>query len=296
MKKLVVISLVFLSLSSCLKLDPLLYNKQELKEYGFEKYTGEQEVVLDNSYALPDSMVHLLKLSSKTAGEKQASDIYAVYLGQISRIVTDTVIVYCHGTKWHMDYYYNRAKLLAHLGGKNNYGVLMMDYRGYGMSKGDPTEEGMYADVDACLQWLKANGLTSARTIFYGFSLGSAPATELTSKPRTLTPFKLILESPFASSAMMVADASQLNMPGIYFTELKIDNAEEIKNVTQPFMWIHGENDQFLNVETHGQTIFNNYKGPYREAHRIKNADHPNVPVIWGIEEYKKAVLEFIRK
>jgi pimeloyl-ACP methyl ester carboxylesterase len=274
----------------------MLFNKKELKEYGFENYTGEQEVVLDNSYALADSLIHLIKLNSQAANEKTASEIYAVYLGQISRIATDTVIVYCHGTKWHMDYYYNRAKLLAHLGGKNNYGVLMMDYRGYGMSKGDPTEEGMYADVDVCLQWLKNQGLTSARTIFYGFSLGSAPATELTSKPRTLTPIKLILESPFASSAMMVADASQLNMPGIYFTELKIDNAEEIKNVKQPFMWIHGESDQFLNAETHGQTIYNNYKGSYSEAHRIKDADHPNVPVVWGIDEYKKTVLTFIRK
>lgn len=296
MKKLIFIFISCLVFLSCLKLDPLLYNKQELKEYGFEKYTGEQEVVLDNTYALPDSMIHLLKLNSQTSTEKTSSEIYAVYLGQISRIATDTVIVYCHGTKWHMDYYYNRAKLLAHLGGKNNYGVLMMDYRGYGMSKGDPTEEGMYADVDACLQWLKAKGLNNSRTIFYGFSLGSAPATELTSKPRTLSPLKLILESPFASSAMMVADASQLNMPGIYFTELKIDNAEEIKNVNQPFMWIHGEKDAFLNVETHGQTIFNNYKGKYKEAHRIENADHPNVPVVWGIDSYKTAVLNFIRK
>ncbi len=296
MKKLFFILIPLLAFAACLKLDPLLYNKQELTEYGFEKYTGEQEVVLDNSYALQDSVIHLLKLNSQASDEKTASEIYAVYLGQISRIALDTVIVYCHGTKWHMDYYYNRAKLLAHLGGKNNYGVLMMDYRGYGMSKGSPTEDGMYADVDACLQWLKVKGLSNSRTIFYGFSLGSAAATELTSKPRTLSPSKLILESPFASSAMMVADGSQLNMPGIYFTELKIDNAEEIKNVTQPFMWIHGENDEFLSVETHGQTIYNNYKGIYKEAHRIENAGHPNVPVIWGIDNYKQAVLNFIRK
>jgi len=296
MKKIVYIILSLLTFAACIKLDPLLYNKQALEEYGFEKYAGEQEVVLDNSYALPDSVIHLLKLNSQTSGEKTASEIYAVYLGQISRIATDTVIVYCHGTKWHMDFYYNRAKLLAHLGGKNNYGVLMMDYRGYGMSKGEPSEEGMYTDVDACLKWLKDKGLSTERTIFYGFSLGSAPATELTSKPRTLTPTKLILESPFASSDMMVADASQLNMPGIYFTELKIDNAEEIKNVQQPFMWIHGVKDDFLSVETHGQTIYNNYKGIYREAHRIEGAGHPNVPVVWGIDNYKKAVLNFIRK
>jgi pimeloyl-ACP methyl ester carboxylesterase len=267
-----------------------------LKEYGLEHYTGAQEVTLDASYAIPDSMIHLITLPSKGDDEKSSTDIYSVYIGSISKIATDTVIVYCHGTKWHMDYYYNRAKLLAHLGGKFNYGVLMMDYRGFGMSKGTPTEAGMYNDVDACLKWLKRNGLSSSRTIFYGFSLGSAPATELTSKPRALKPIKLILESPFASAGMMVQDGSQMAMPSIYFTELKIDNAEEIKNVQQPFMWIHGEDDQFLNVNTHGQTIYNNYKGSYKEAHRIPKADHPNVPVVWGIDNYKDAVLKFIRK
>ena len=36
-------------------------------------------------------------------------------------------------------------------------------------------------------------------------------------------------------------------------TDLKIDNAEEIKKVKQPFLWIHGTNDNFLNYKTHGQ-------------------------------------------
>ena len=290
------IVLVSLIVCSCLKLDSNLFNKKELEEYGFEKYAGLQEVSLDGSYAIPDSMIHLMTLPSKGENEKASTDIYAVYIGNLNKIATDTVIVYCHGTKWHMDYYWNRAKLLAHLGGKYNYGVMMMDYRGYGMSKGTPTEEGMYNDVEACLKFLKEKGLTDSRTIFYGFSLGSASATELTCKPRSLKPSKLILESPFASADMMVQDASQLTMPGIYFTELKIDNAEEIKKVQQPFMWIHGEDDQFLSVETHGQTIYNNYKGTYKEAHRIPKADHPNVPVIWGIDNYKDAVLKFIRR
>lgn len=281
---------------SCMKLDSNLFNKKELKEYGFESYTGPQEIVLDNSYAVHDSLIHLLKLNSKAEDEKEFTEIYAVYIGQISRIATDTVIVYCHGNKWHMDYYWNRAKLLAHLGYKHHYGVLMMDYRGYGMSKGTPTEKGMVADVDACMKWLKAKGLSDARTIIYGFSLGSAAATQMSANIKTLKPSKLILESPFAGTDIMVQDASQLNMPGIYFTEQKVNNAEIIKNVKQPLMWIHGEKDQFLNAETHGRLIYNNYGGIYKEAHVIPEADHPNVPAVWGIDNYNNAVLKFITK
>jgi pimeloyl-ACP methyl ester carboxylesterase len=282
--------------SSCMKLDSNLFNKKELKEYGFEKYTGAQEIVLDNSYAVHDSLIQLLKLNSKAEDEKETTEIFAVYIGQVSRIATDTVIVYCHGNKWHMDYYWNRAKLLAHLGYKHHYGVMMMDYRGFGMSKGTPTEMGMVADVDACMKWLKAKGLNDSRTIIYGFSLGGAAATKMAAYNKTIKPSKLILESPFAGTDIMVQDASQLNMPGIYFTEQKVDNAEIIKQVKQPFMWIHGEKDQFLNVETHGKLIYKNYSGSYKEAHVIPEADHPNVPTVWGIENYKKAVLNFVTK
>jgi pimeloyl-ACP methyl ester carboxylesterase len=297
MQKVLTISAACIVLfASCLKLDSNLFNKKELKAYGFEQYAGEQEIVLDNSYAIHDSMIHLLKLNSKTEKEKEATEIYAVYIGQKSRIASDTVIIYCHGNKWHMDYYWNRAKILAHLGYKHHYGVLMMDYRGFGMSKGEPSEEGMFADVDACMKWLKGNGLNDSRTFIYGFSLGSAAATKLSAEPRTLKPSKLMLESPFAGTDIMVQDASQLNMPGIYFTEQKVNNAELIKSVKQPFMWIHGEKDQFLNAETHGRLIYLNCGGPYKEAYVIPEADHPNVPIVWGINHYKKAVLNFIAK
>ena len=91
-----------------------------------------------------------------------------------------------------MDFYWQRAKLLANVGGKNKYGVLMIDYRGYGMSEGKPSEEGMYTDVNTALNWLKKSGLTNDRLVMYGFSLGTAPACELTANTRDMVPSILI--------------------------------------------------------------------------------------------------------
>ena len=195
-----------------------------------------------------------------------------------------------------MDFYWQRAKLLAHTNGKNTYGVMMMDYRGYGLSEGKPTEKGMYADVDACMKWLKERGLSSDRLIIYGFSLGSASACELSANVRTLRPSKLILEAPFGSSAIMVQDASQLNMPAEYFTDLKIDNAEEIKKVNQPFLWIHGTKDNFLNYKTHGEVVYKNYQGSYQTKYLVEGADHGEVPEKMGFDTYLKTLGEFIRK
>jgi hypothetical protein len=40
-----------------------------------------------------------------------------------------------------------------------------------------------------------------------------------------------LLEAPFASSKVMVQDATGLSLPASFVTDLKIDNAEEIKKV-----------------------------------------------------------------
>lgn len=296
MKNWIYIGLSLLS-ASCLKLDSNLFNNDnKITEYKLDNYTGEQDFVLDDSYKIADDKIHLLDLSSQTDQESSPTSIKALYIGDINRIGTDTVILYCHGNKWHMDFYWQRAKLMAHTNGKNNYGVMMMDYRGYGLSSGKPTEEGMYTDVDACMKWLKEHGLSDNRLIIYGFSLGSAPSCELTANIRTLKPSKLILEAPFGSSAIMVQDASQLNMPAEYFTDIKIDNAEEIKKVNQPFLWLHGTNDNFLNYKTHGQVVYDNYKGLYKIKYMIEGADHGEVPEKMGFETYLKTLGEFIRR
>ena len=194
MKYLFFISLAFFS-NSCLKLDTNLYNNDnKIKSYQLDDYDGEQDFRLDGSYTISPDKITLLTLASQTENESNSTEIKALYIGDVTRINTDTVILYCHGNKWHMDFYWQRAKLLAHVNGKNTYGVLMMDYRGFGLSAGKPTEEGMYADVDACMKWLKEKGLVNERLVIYGFSLGSASATELSANPKTLTPSKLILE------------------------------------------------------------------------------------------------------
>lgn len=281
--------------SSCLRLDDNLYNNDNsISEYKFDDYDGEVDFTLDASYKIPDDKFLMFALTSDDDGDK--AEIYAVYLGDTSAISTDTIIMYCHGNKDHMDFYWQRAKLLANVGGNCHYGVMMIDYRGFGLSEGVCTESGLYADVDAALAWLKEKGLTDDRLVIYGFSLGSAPACEMSAENYSLKPSKLMLESPFASAEVMVHDASSLAMPASYFTNLKIDNAEKIKKVNQPFFWIHGVADSFLAMKTHGEIIYKNYSGTYCEAHKVEGADHGDVPNTMGFVEYIEAIDNFIKK
>ncbi len=294
--KILIVVILSVSLISCSRLDDSLFNPntKKISTYTFDNYTGDVDFHLDASYKIPDSLIHLITLDSKTDDESGPTKIYGVYIGNINRIATDTVIMYCHGNKDHIDFYWPRAELLANAGNKNRFGVFMVDYRGYGLSEGKPSEKGLYADVDAALQWLKMNGLSGNRLIMYGFSMGTAPATKLTAEPTVMTPAKLMLEAPFASSDVLVQDATGLALPATFVTDLKINNAEEIKKVQQPFFWIHGIDDHYLNITTNGELVFKNYSGIYKEAHRIASAGHSDIPNTMGFQNYLKAVTDFI--
>ena len=294
MNKILLLIILVPVFSGCLDLDDTLYNPSKISEYKLDAYDGDTDFRLNLSYRIPDSLVHIFTLSSQAPGESRATTIYAIYIGSQAHIATDTVIMYCHGNRDHMDFYWTRAELLANTGGKNRFGVMMIDYRGFGLSEGDPSEEGLYADVDAALKWLKTKGLTNDRLMMYGYSLGSAPATKLAAENYSLHPAKLLLEAPFASAETMIQDASGLDLPGAFFTTLSINNGEEIKSVTQPFFWIHGEADDFLNIDTHGQVVFDNYAGNYGEAHRIPGADHNSIQTTMGFQSYMDAVGDFI--
>lgn len=294
MKKIGIITLVMLA-AGCFRLDDNLFNPREIDAYLFGEYDGYQEFSNEGQYAIADSMVTLLTLDSKAPEEASGTLIYAAYVGDISRIATDTVILYCHGNGAHMDAYWPRIELLANIGGLHRYGVMLFDYRGYGLSEGSPSEAGMYADADACLQWLAANGLTGDRLVMYGYSMGTAPACELTANPRTLTPGWLMHESPFASAAVMVQDAATLNMPGTYYTNLKIDNADEIRKVQQPYLLFHGTDDTYLRISTHGEVVYKNYAGQRGQFYRVEGAEHGTIPPTFGRAEYMAAILAFLR-
>lgn len=283
----------------CMRLDDNLFNPDnDIIDYLWDDYAGEVDFELGGTYDIPADLMHLFALDSQLPGETETVKIYGVYIGDISRIATDTVIMYCHGNRDHMDFYWPRVKLLANTGGKNRYGVMMVDYRGYGLSEGKASEAALYADVNAALSWLEEQGLSSDRLIMYGFSMGTAPATEITANPENfaLRPSKLILEAPFASAEVMVQDGSRLALPGSYLVDLKIDNAEEIKEVQQPFLWIHGVQDAFLSIQTHGEVVYKNYSGIQKSAIRVPGADHGEVPEKMGFPEYLEAILSFITR
>lgn len=295
MKKILFITaLLSLSLACRKRLDGFLFNPSQIESYQLDAYQGELTLDLNGQYNVPDSMIHQLQWDVEL--EEGNSKMSAIYVGDINSIATDTVILYCHGNKDHMDFYWPRQKLYANTGGLGRYGVLMFDYPSFGLSEGKASEANMYRTTSRAIQWLKDQGLQNERFVIFGFSLGSAAACEVAAHPSeyALAPSKLILEAPFASAEVMIQDAALLSMPGSFLVDLKIDNATEIKKINIPLLWIHGEDDSFLTVKSHGQPVYDNKTNGYKEAYLVPGGEHETTPFVAGYQNYIDKLAAFM--
>ena len=90
---------------------------------------------------------------------------------------------------------------------KRGFSMVLVEYRGYGRSRGtSPNEEGLYLDALAVLDVLAARGVGPDRIVLWGQSLGTGVAAEMAKRERGT---RLVLVAPFTS---MVAMASR-NVP-----------------------------------------------------------------------------------
>ena len=287
-----VILVGFFSMNSCQNLDSNLFNPYtDIDAYLLDEYEGEREFHIDEKYTVDeDEITHF---TAPSAYGFELATIQGIYLGDLNTLAEDTIIVYCHGNKGHMDFYWDRLKLLYYTGGKSNYGALMMDYRGFGLSDGTISEPALASDVSACIDWLIEKGAQDKNMILYGFSLGSIPAVQICAE-NDFNPLKLILEAPIGNIDVMVQGGSSLSMPASFFTDIEADNIERIKGVEEPLLWIHGTNDTYLPLNTHGQPIFENHGGTEKQKLLVDEGDHGTTPFVMGVEAYMDALHGFI--
>ena len=84
-------------------------------------------------------------------------------------------IVYLHGNGGHIGYRGSRVRPYLDAG----FGVLLVEYRGYGGNPGQPSEPGLALDARAAMAFLAAAGVAPQRTVVYGESLGATVAVAL---------------------------------------------------------------------------------------------------------------------
>lgn len=293
--KYLLITFAAIALVSCKKmtLDGLAFPSEKTDNYQYEAFV-DGEIGIPAQYDLTAADRTQIEFTSVDSETGEEYKLYGVYIGDMSTIATDSVILYLHGQSKHMDYYWTRATLLANVGGKLNYGVFMIDYRGYGMSEGASSEQGLYDDADAAIDWLIAQGATQEKTIYYGFSLGAIPTIDRAAYRTDFKPNRIIIESPLASVQNLVDNSTLMNVNADFVTDLGFENSEKIKLVTCPLLWMHGKEDTYIDIQN-GELIYANYGGTNKTAYRVDGSDHAEVPGKMGYATYLLNVLNYIR-
>lgn len=130
--------------------------------------------------------------------------------------------------------------------------VFIIDYRGYGMSEGSPSERGTYLDALAAWRYLtEERRVDPSRTVIFGRSLGAAVATMLASEH---PPQALILESAFTSVPDMAATIFPW-LPVRFVLGMQYDNLKRISKIACPSLIIHSRDDDIIPFE-HGRRLF----------------------------------------
>ena len=170
------------------------------------------------------------------------------------------------------------AALLRELG----VAVLLLDYRGYGLSEGVPSERGVYADARAGLAELGRRGFAPERVVLFGRSLGGGVAVEL-ARDRPLA--GVILESTF-SSASDVANSVLPPLGLLVRGRFRSDLA--IASLRAPVLFFHGDRDRTVPIEL-GRRLYELAPEPKRFV-VLEGAGHNDTLGVGG-----RAYLEEIR-
>jgi hypothetical protein len=192
------------------------------------------------------------------------------------------VMIYLHGNAGNLG---DRAEKLKFFTQKG-MGLLAVSWRGFGGSKGFPSEEGLYNDARAAIDYLLNSGIANKDIFIYGESLGTGVAVQLATEYKIRS---IVLEAPYTSIANRAAEL----YPYIFVKLLLKDHyssIDKISLVKVPVLIFHGYLDEVMPI-SHGRKILNMANEP-KEARFFENKGHTD----FDFSELANFTYDFVEK
>ena len=181
------------------------------------------------------------------------------------------VLLFLHGNAGNASHRLPNAADLVGL----DTSVLLLDYRGYGLSEGSPTEAGVYADARAALAHLvEERGFPEDRIVVFGRSLGGAVAVDLLQERSVAG---VILESTFTSVADMASELMPIAAP---FVGGRFDSLSKVGRLRAPVLFFHGDRDEIV-AHRLGRALFDAAPDP-KAFETIAGAGHNDTVEVGG--------------
>lgn len=129
---------------------------------------------------------------------------------------------------------------------KHGFSTVLVEYRGYGRSKGtSPDEAGLYLDASAVLDALAARGVGADRVVLWGQSLGTGVAAEMAKRGRGS---RLVLVAPFTSTVEMGSRIVPFFPASVVMVD-RFDTLSKAPQITVPTLVVHGDIDDVIPFE-----------------------------------------------
>ena len=193
-------------------------------------------------------------------------------------------LVFSHGNGGNISHRLEKTAFFHRLG----LNVFLFDYRGYGKSKGRPSEEGLYRDARAAFDYVaRRPDVDKRKIISYGESLGGAAAIDLA----THRAVACVIADSTLSTAQDVGKLLYPFIPAFLFAS-KFDSLTKVRTITAPKLFIHSEGDEIIPFRF-GQALFNAAAEP-KEFLPIRGSH--NTGFIECRESIEKTVLPYLKK
>jgi len=180
------------------------------------------------------------------------------------------VIVLFHGNGGSIAIRGFRARDYIDNGG---YGYLLAEYRGYAGNPGKPSEQGLYNDARAYMNWLTVDQkIAQNRIVVYGESLGTGVSTQMALEYPDIK--ALVLEAPFTSMPAVV-QKHMFWLPAFLLVRDRYNSLDKISAVKAPLLVLHGQKDDVVPYSL-GVKVFQNAKTDKR-LETFSEGNHVNL-------------------
>ncbi len=166
------------------------------------------------------------------------------------------------------------------------YDFFMVDYRGFGKSRGQRTETILYNDAQHVYKWLTEQ-YDEKNIILYGRSLGSGIAARIASWN---TPKMLIFDSPYFSFFHQI-NRYGFWLPIRWILRYQIRTDHFIKKITCPIHFIHGTKDRLMPISCSENLLAINPK--QAQLYPIVGGGHNNLP---SFSEYHDLLYDILNE
>ena len=217
-----------------------------------------------------------------TAITLQTADGEKIRAWHLPRATPRARVLYFHGNGGNLSLWSDVLAGIWHQG----FDIVALDYRGYGLSSGSPSERGLYRDVDALLAHTPQQPHASAPLVYWGRSLGTVMAAYAAAQR---APDGVILESGFPTMRS-VLETQPITWLFSWLSSYTFPTADWMSTVRAPVLVLHGDKDRVIRYRL-GQRLFDRLSGPKRFV-TLPGVDHNDLmPAEWPL--YWDAVREF---